>query len=379
MAVGAAKGLGNTVYGLGKLVHDYTPVGRISDAIQPGAFDQRPPELEPTNTPQKVGFAGEQIAEFFTPTGAAGKVAKAAEVGKAGLLSMAQSGSPVAAGASAALTAVLPGAGAAKKAASALEEGAKATASRVGSELTAAYKTAAAAGETVPSAIVTGHLGIAADALKMPTASGASAVIPGTERVVKQLDKLKDFVETLGPDIPVDRAATLKRTWDHIVSKAGLFGPKATSTATDSADAWALREAAGSFREILNTNPTIAALNQESAFWTGLRNVLRETEKRTQAQSGGLVAAGMGGSGAVIGALSGDSAGDRATKAVLGGLAGRQMVKLLQSPAFRTQVSAPVKQQLAEALASNKAGRVISVASRILSSLPAEARQLASE
>src|SRR6187402_712582 len=36
---GAAKGAGNTLFGLGKLVRDYTPIGRVSDLISPGAFD----------------------------------------------------------------------------------------------------------------------------------------------------------------------------------------------------------------------------------------------------------------------------------------------------------------------------------------------------
>ncbi len=417
VAIGAAKGVGNTVYGLGKVVHDYTPIGRISDAIQPGAFEDanKPPELTPTNTPQKVGYGAEQVGEFFLPTGAAGKIGKVAEVGKSGLLTLAQSGSPAAAGLSAGLTAVIPGAGATKKAAGMLERSAqkemaqalgatkewakseatklapemlkrgvsgsrqamldtaRAAAKRVGGNLNDAYAAATAAGETVPADIIAGNVQLARDALMTVNAAGKRVTIPGTETVVGKLDELADFALSMGPDIPVDKAAHIKRTWDGIVSKAGLFGPKATSSATDNANAWAVREASGAFRELLNTNPDIAALNKEVAFWTGLKNVLKETQKRTQAQVGtGLIASGTGGAGAIVGAMSGDSATDRATKAVLYGLAGRQLTKLVQSPAFRTTVSARAKQFLADALATGSAGRVASAVQTAIRSLPAQ-------
>lgn len=116
VATGAVKGVGSTIFGLGKAVRDYTPIGRISDAIYPGAFDQRPPEINPSNTAQRVGYAGEQIAEFLLPTGAAGKAGKVAEVAKSGLLAKVQGGTNTQAGVSAGLSAVIPGAAAAKKA-----------------------------------------------------------------------------------------------------------------------------------------------------------------------------------------------------------------------------------------------------------------------
>lgn len=413
VAVGAVKGFGNTAYGLGKLLHDYTPIGRISDAIQPGAFEERnkPPELTPTNTPQKIGYYGEQIGEFFTPTGVTGKLAKAAEVGKSGVLSLAQGASPTAAGISAGLTALMPGAGATARASDALEHSAQKTmaqalgatkewakveaaklapqmlqrgiggsrpamlatakeaAKRVGANLEQAYQAAAAAGQTVPTNIVQGNLQLAADALKVRVPSGALITVPGTERVVSKLTELADFVASLGPDIPVDQAAQIKRTWDHVVSKAGLFGPKATASATDSADAWAIREAAGSFRTLLNSDPTIQALNKELSFWTGLKNVLKETEKRTQAQRGGLTDAIRGAGGAAAGAITGGPLG-----AAAGGFATQQLSKLMASPAWKSQVSAPMKHALADALASGSAGRIISAVSRITASLPAQWR-----
>lgn len=410
---GAAKGVGNTLYGFGKLAHDYTPLGRLSDAVAPGTFEgARPAILEPTNTPQKVGYYGEQVGEFFLPTGVAGKLGKAADIAKSGLLTMAQGGTPVAAGASAALTAAIPGGATLQKAGGAVKSGAhkemaqalgatkewakseaaglapemlqrgvrgsreamyaqaRSTAKTVGQQLDDAYRSAAQAGDAVKGDIVRGNIQLTRDALMTTDAAGKRVAIPGTERVLGQMDRLERFVETLGPNIPVDKAAHVKRTWDRVVSKAGLFGPKATASATDNADAWAIREASGSFRQLLNSNPTIEALNKEASFWTGLKGVLRETQKRTQAQAGtGLVAAGTGGAGAVIGATTGDGGIDNA---IIGGLVGRQLVKVLQSPAFRTRVSGPVKDKLAEALASGSAERISAAVGRIVASMPGQ-------
>lgn len=420
--IGAAKGLGNTVYGLGKMVHDYTPIGRISDAIQPGAFTDanKPPELTPHGTAQTIGHGAEQIAEFFLPTGEAGMLAKVPGLAKAGIragvqaagLTKAQGGSNLASGVSGAITAAIPGGGAAKKAAGMLEEGANKTMAQalgatkewakdeaaglapemlkrgvrgsreamldqatkatedVGAKIGQAYTAAGAAGETVPAAAVRGQLEKAAEKIGVTDASGAGVAIEGTQRVAKKLAKLDQFVAGLGDDIPVDKAAKIKQTWDHIVSQAGLYGQKAGASATDSADAWAIREGAGAFRELLNANPTIQTLNKEFAFWKGLQDVLTATKLRTQAQGGGLISAGMGGVGAVAGALSGDTASDRAQNAVIGGLAGRQLIKVIQSPAWRTTVTGPMKQKLAEALASGNAERISSAVGRIVAAAP---------
>jgi hypothetical protein len=434
VAVGAAKGVGNTVAGLGQLAYDYLPgVSAVSDAVQRVAFGDvipgnqmiagaRQGVLAPTNTPQRVGFAGEQIGEFLVPAAKAGVLAKVPGVARvvpraiagaqAAGLTAAQGGTGTEAGVSGALTAAIPGGATLKKGAGALQQGAekemaqalgatkewaksdaaklapgmlqrgvrgsraamleqaKSAAQRAGSELDNAYTAAAQAGSAVDGTIIRGNIQLARDALMTTNAAGRRVGIPGTEGVIGKLDELEQFVATLGPDIPVDKAAHVKRTWDAIVSKAGLFGPKATASATDSANAWAIREASNSFRQLLNANPTIEALNQEAAFWTGLKKVLKETQKRTQAQANtGLVAAGVGGAGAVVGGMSGDSTSERALLALAGGAAGRNLVKLVQSPSFRTSVSGPAKQKLADALASGNSERIASAVGRIVASL----------
>lgn len=421
VAIGAAKGLGNTVFGLGKIVHDWTPIGRISDAIQPGAFAQRPTELEPTNTAQKVGYGAEQVGEFFIPASTVGKVAKGVNVAKDAALAYAQTGSPMQAGVTGAMTAAIPGASAMNRASTALKQSAqdtmanalratkewakdeseklapemlqrgiggsirsmrdlaRKTAARVGQNLDDAYKSAAAAGETVAGDVVRGNIQLASDALHTTTAAGGKIVIPGHEAAIAQLDALQEFVGQLGTDIPVDKAAMIKQTWDHIVSKAGLYGQNATAPATEKAAAFSFREAANSFRDLLNTNPDLAALNKEAGFWIGLRDVLNATKLRKVGQTGGLIRAGAATVGAGVGAVTGDSPGERAANSIIGGLAGQQFVKLVQSPTFMTKVSAPMKNALADALASGSGGQVRAVTSRIVSALPAQFRPAMSQ
>lgn len=111
VAIGAAKGLGNTAIGLGEMVHRIPGVSRAVDAAY-GAFDElrgaepveglserafpaAREEVRPTNTAQTAGFAGEQIAEHFLPIGAVGKVAR---VGQAAATTLAQSGNAGTAG-----------------------------------------------------------------------------------------------------------------------------------------------------------------------------------------------------------------------------------------------------------------------------------------
>lgn len=420
--IGAVKGVGNTAVGLGEMVHMIPGVSRAVDAmygapVSEQGFTNARQAMAPTNTAQRVGFGAEQIGEFFLPTGPAGK---ALQAGKSGLLTLAQTGSPLTAGVSAGLTSVLPGAGAAQRASTSLREGAEKTMAQalgptkewakdtarkvapemlkrgvggsraamleqasqqtrsVGASIGAEIQRAAQAGQTINGGAVRDAILNAANGLHVGTANGGAIPIAGTEQVVKRLAKLDAFVAKLGDDIPIDKAAKVKTTFDQIVSKAGLYGQKGGASATDSANAWAIREAAGAFRGLLaKANPTLDDLNAEYAFWKGLKGVLTETEKRTQAQSGGLTAAITGSAGIGAGLASGDSVGDKVQNAVFGGLAGRQLVRAMQSPQWRTQVSAPMKEVLAKALAAGRAEAVTAAVARITSAMPAQLRNAA--
>lgn len=83
VAIGAAKGVGDTVVGLGNLVHKIPGVTGAVDAMygQPGlsenSFQVADKELEATNAPQMVGKAAEFGAEFLIPVTKVGQAAKA--------------------------------------------------------------------------------------------------------------------------------------------------------------------------------------------------------------------------------------------------------------------------------------------------------------
>lgn len=93
--VGIAKGLGNTAVGLGEMVHSIPGFASGMDEIlgQPGvsetALKQARAMTAPSNTVEKVAAGGEQMAEFALLPGPAKMrgVARALEMGKAGLAS----------------------------------------------------------------------------------------------------------------------------------------------------------------------------------------------------------------------------------------------------------------------------------------------------
>lgn len=77
VATGLMKHLGNSFFRGGKFVRDYTPIGRLSDLIQPRAFETPLPELELHGNAQRAGAALGRLVEAAVPVG---RVAKA--VGK---------------------------------------------------------------------------------------------------------------------------------------------------------------------------------------------------------------------------------------------------------------------------------------------------------
>jgi hypothetical protein len=428
--VGGVKGAANTVVGLGELAHQYVPgVGRVTDALyggsQAGAYDAARTNLQPTNTAQKVGFGLEQVGEFFVPAAKVAKIKTGSRVLRAGMdavtaapLALAQGASNVEAGVTGALSAAVPGAsaairgtrnalrtGAEKNVAQALgatKEWAKSDAAKlapamlkngvggsrkamlerasaevdaVGQKIGAEIRRVASAGGTVEGPAISNIILSAKNPLMVTNARGAMVPIPGTESVIKKLDDLSVFVDSLGTNIPFDKAAQIKTTLDKIVSKAGLFGAKAMSSATDNASVWATREASGGFRKLMaEGSATLDDLNKEYAFWKGLKNVLKETEKRTQAQGGGLVAGITGAAGVTGGLASGGDAGDKIQNAVLGGLAGRQLIKVMQSPWFRTKAAGPLKNKLADALANGRVNDALEVLARMTATLPTTGR-----
>jgi hypothetical protein len=410
--VGVAKGAAGSVYGAAKLVHDYMP----------GAFDESDPEaLKATNTAQAIGKGAEQMAEFALPTpGAKGRLAKLGlgMLRDAGVTMM-QTGSPTTGAVAAGLTGVVGGVtGAVGKFASTLERSAmksegralgvtqkwakdkverelapgmldrgvsgtrpqmlaeaKAASKAVEGQLDTAYAQAAKEGVTIPSKSVIGDIQIAKVGLMTRDRTGQLIPIEGSQKVINRLDRLENFVRQLPDDIPADQARKVKGMWDRIVNKGGLYGANAGASATDKAAEWAFREGTGSFRELMAAKmPDVAALNKEYTFWRGMKDVLKETQTNTIGQTGGLGAMIGGSAGAAAGYGSSDSAYGGLTGAFVGATGARNLVRLMQSPYWHSSVSAPLKAQMARALASGSRGEATGVISRMLASLPAQAR-----
>lgn len=122
--IGLAKSAAGTVIGLGDMVaRPLRMIPGVRDYVgTPEDFTQAREEFTtPTTTAQRVGKTVGDVAQFFTPVGAAGKVKAVAGIGRDMLLTGAQGGTTGNVALSGAASAVIPGAGAVKKVASSLK------------------------------------------------------------------------------------------------------------------------------------------------------------------------------------------------------------------------------------------------------------------
>ncbi len=421
LAIGAAKGLGSSVIGAGRLVQMVPGVTRAVDALYgtPGisqeAMRQADVALTPQGTAQTIGKLGEQIAEVAIPAtkmaslGKAGRllpaVAEQATLG--GTMASVQGGNPII---GAALGAAAPVVGkvvealptklkeqAAKQVVQALgptKERFKAIAQKLtpqilqrglkGSREALQEKAATTLHDvgTELDAILTQHaqqpIGIqpvvaaletSKDAFR--TTSAAGAVVEFEPRAIKQLTGLQQVLTDLGPTPTVEQLVAVRRAWDKVVSQAGGFEHRAVGAIgvplKDISEAWAKREATGSIRELLAQQvPDLAAINKEWAFWKNLNDVLLQTMKRTQPQGVGLGRVVTTGAGAAAGAVAGSSLGP---VGALSGAAALAKVSdmarsVMQSPAWRL-ASAQLKDDLANAIVKNDAGKIAMALARI--------------
>lgn len=422
-------GLVQKIPGVSRVVDALYGQPGLSDA----AFSESSPlreDLAPTNTAQRVGYGVERLGEFFVPIagpatkvlGASRLAAKAPVIAKnlptirrglegvsAGSLTLAQGGTPTEAAIAAGLSVALPGTdrmrkftaetvkdsaeagmaralGATKEVAKQeaadiapemLERGVGGTrrsmlsqadtqVADIGREIGAVVDAAAQSGSTVP--VDQFVMALRQSRIKSQGDVRMARVVPGTESIVNTLDKLERFATGFGKNIPIDKAQAIKQVWADIVSKAGLYGPSAGAAPTDKAVAFAYKEGADAMRALIaSENPTLAKLNKEFTFWKGLQDILVATKLRTQAQGGGLTATLVGGSGATaVGAATGSI-----PQAVVGGAVAGAVTRIVQSPIFRTRVSAPLKMALADALSSGDQGKVLRAIANITSAYPA--------
>jgi len=418
--IGAAKSAGGQVLRGGAWLRENVPgVQALEDATGGPWATVDPASLELEGTAQKVGATAEQVGEFFIPGVVGPKIAKrvpavvragqrAYEGLSAGGITLAQGGTIPEAAASAGLAAVVPEVGrlasrvarpvresaersmaqslaantnaakaeAAELAPQMLERGVGGTqgglfrrseqmVERIGSQIGAAVETARAAGTTVATAPLVAAM--RQSRLASQGGVGLPDVLPGTEQIVRTLERLEEFLVKFGDTISIEKAQAIKQGWAQIVSKSGLYGAKADAAPTDLATAWAYREGAAAMRRAVGgASPTLDKLNKEFGFWKGLEDVLGATILRTQAQGPGLTQAITGsGGGVIVGAATQDVG-----LGLLGYAVTASVTRLLRSPIFRNKVSGPMKNALADALASGDRGRVLQSIATITSAFP---------
>ncbi len=250
----------------------------------------------------------------------------------------------------------------------ALQQQAETTLAKVGSDLDAILQSHAT--QPIPIQSVVTALETAKDAFR--TTSAAGKVVEFEPRAIKQLTGLQQVLTDLGPTPTVAQLVGVRRAWDKVVSQAGGFEHRAGGAIgtplKDISEAWAKREATGAIRERLATDvPDLAAINQEWSFWKGLDDVLTQTLQRTQPQGMGLGRMVASGAGAAVGAVAGAEFGG-ATPAIGAALAVGKLADMAKTAMASPQwkfVSARLKNDLADAIVANQAGRIAATLTRI--------------
>ena len=115
-------------------------------------------------------------------------------------------------------------------------------------------------------------------------------------------------------------------------------------------------------KELAKDLPDLAKVNREFSLWSNVSKVVDATIARRATQTGGLTRQIATIAGAVAGIPGGVG------KVILGGLAGRGVVKLLQSSAYKT-ISAINKKRLADLIASGDIKKASFFASKLLAGL----------
>lgn len=133
-----------------------------------------------------------------------------------------------------------------------------------------------------------------------------------------------------------------------------------------SAERVAQRGATDAIRNVLNQEPSIAAVNREYTFWRSAKDVFEHTNLRKVGQKGALkklAAAAGGGGGAVVGATGGGGIRGATEGYFIGKIAAQKLDEVLNSTAWKT-VSAVSKNRIAELLAAGKGDQAAALATR---------------
>lgn len=185
----------------------------------------------------------------------------------------------------------------------------------------------------------------------------------GTGKIANELiDSVIDDLKQIGPSMTPEEAIRFRQRIGPLAKWSNLVAPAENVKAETYKDVYnGIRSA------IEGLDPGVRTANQEMSFWLNVRDLLERSSRRPQPPSSGT-------SGAVLGAITGQSGGPLGA---LGAAAvGRQLQRLMRSPGWRF-MSANVKDDLADALMTRDLGRfnqLIAVASSQLGSAAQESQ-----
>lgn len=80
--IGGAKGVGSTLFGLGKLGAKASEAIGLGGMVPKELKEEKPELLQPKTTAEKIGYGVEQVGEFFVPITKAGKIEKGLSMAK---------------------------------------------------------------------------------------------------------------------------------------------------------------------------------------------------------------------------------------------------------------------------------------------------------
>lgn len=315
MLAGAAKGVGRSAVGAGRLVQMIPGVSRLTGEIPQGAESAL--GLDPSNTGQKIGMGVEQAAEFLLPgslirkaPAVAGLIRRAPMAGRAVAEALAGGGVAALQGGdvatSAALGAAGPliGAGVAKGVSSAsgvakrlntqartqigqalapTTRRMKAKTIRITPEIQKRQMTGAPEAILAEATEKSTQLGKQIDdelvkagkrpidlvdarrrlaAMKgstfemVPQPNGPAKQVIHDPRKYAQVEKLESILDGYGDTMNVRQATAIRRTWDAIVERAGGFDDKATGapfglSLDDASEAAVVRDGVAGLRKAL--------------------------------------------------------------------------------------------------------------------------------
>lgn len=189
---------------------------------------------------------------------------------------------------------------------------------------------------------------------------------PLNQQKLRSLTRLRDHILSFGDEIDQVALRDLRGQLNELAEQQGTF------RGSEKVMAKVANIARQDVRRTLHeANPDIQALDKETSFWLGLKDIIgtrveRDIGAQGSAFSAGLVGLAGGGIGAGLAVGTGGNVGlGSGAGFFFGAAVGRRMVMALRSPLWQ-RVTSRAKDRLADAILSGDAKRVEAALGRII-------------